>query len=747
MADGSRYGKYGKLLLYLAVVVLVNIAGLTLFFRVDLTANRVYSLSETSRRVVSTLSEPLTINVFFTRNLPAPYNGVERYLRDLLEEYAIHASPHFNYRFYDVEPEQGDVGGVASENRRMADNYGITPVQIQAVERDEVKFKRAYMGLVMIHGDQVERVPTITATDGLEYRITTAIQKLNNKVSALLALDGDIEVVLYMSSSLERIAGYMGLEELPQFPERLGEVVETLNGRTYGRLQYRRVDPADAGEAESLAREYGVLNLKWPAIPEENIEAGGGVIGLVMTYGEKVLSMPLMNVYRLPLLGTQYELADIDGMERAIGDSIETLVDINQNLGYLADFGTPALFGGRAPQGGAMNAFNRLASQTYSFRQVRLKEETIPESLESLVVVRPTEAFSDYALYQIDQALMRGTNLALFLDAFTEPTGPGGRPLGPMGGGPTAFDSGLERLLEHYGIRIADTIVLDENCYKQTVGQEFGGGEQAIYFAPLIQSERIDHSLSFMKNIKGLITLQVSPLEADEEKLAANGLTAHRLFSSSEKSWEMGEPVRLDPMAITPPRDESEMESRPLAYVIEGAFPSYFAGKPVPEKPAEEEGAPPGDAPADGDATEPAPAGDEAREAPRLEGAAPTIEKGVPAKIFIIASSEMVQDRILDQEGQSPNAMFVMNVIDYLNGREDVAVMRSKVQRFNPLDPVGGAARTAIKTAALVGLPVLVVLVGLAVWLRRTARKKRIQQRFSPRPAGAPATAPTETRT
>ncbi|MGD2009476.1 MAG: Gldg family protein, partial [Desulfobacterales bacterium] len=83
-----KSGKYVKFLIYLVAVVLVNLAGITLFQRFDLTANGAYSLSEASRRAVATLSEPLTINVFFTKNLPAPYNNTERYLRDLLEEYA-----------------------------------------------------------------------------------------------------------------------------------------------------------------------------------------------------------------------------------------------------------------------------------------------------------------------------------------------------------------------------------------------------------------------------------------------------------------------------------------------------------------------------------------------------------------------------------------------------------------------------------------------------------------------------------
>ena len=54
-------GKFSKFIIYFIVVVLLNIAGITLFFRMDLTSNRVYSLSAASRNVVATLSEPLTV--------------------------------------------------------------------------------------------------------------------------------------------------------------------------------------------------------------------------------------------------------------------------------------------------------------------------------------------------------------------------------------------------------------------------------------------------------------------------------------------------------------------------------------------------------------------------------------------------------------------------------------------------------------------------------------------------------------
>ena len=141
MVDRKRSGRYLKFLIYLVVVILVNVAGITLFFRMDLTENSIYSISRASQKVVGTLSEPLTIKVFFTRNLPAPYNNTERYLQDLMQEYAIYANKFFNYRFYNVSVEEGEIADKTQENQKLANNYGIHPIQIQAVKRMKSNFK------------------------------------------------------------------------------------------------------------------------------------------------------------------------------------------------------------------------------------------------------------------------------------------------------------------------------------------------------------------------------------------------------------------------------------------------------------------------------------------------------------------------------------------------------------------------------------------------------------------------------
>ena len=731
MRSKKRVATYTKFTVYLLVVVLINVAGITLFFRLDLTENRAYSLSQASKTVVKTLTEPLTISVFFTEDLDAPYNNLERYLHDLLEEYALSANRFFNYRFYNVSPDAEGMNPSAMENQRLAENYGIQPVQIQVIEKDEVKFVKAYMGLVIIHGDTVERIPIITSVDGLEYKLTTSIQKLNNKVSALLELPNKIQLKLYMSSVLKSVAPFMGIETLTSYPDELEEIVASVNDRMYGKLEYSYIDPSSDTDFQTTANNYKLMQLKWPALSDD-IPEGEGLIGLVMEYDGKIRDIPLLSVMRIPLIGTQYQLQDLSQMENIINENVETLVDINQHVGYLSDHGTMSI-AGYSPYGGqppdALNNFTSLLSQNYTIKEVSLKDDPIPSSLKSLVIARPMEEFTDYGLYQIDQALMRGTNLILFLDVLKQAQdvqqNMGINTL------PTfeAFDSGLEKLLDHYGVRIRKSVVLDENCFSQRVSPEMGGGEQPIYYAPIIKNENINHELPFLKEIKGLVTVKISPLELDEKRLSESRITSHLLISSSEKSWEMRDRITLNPLLIRPPISQDERESMPLAVLLEGEFSSYFDGKPIPEKIIEQEDSAIEDKDEEDEDAVP---GDKTPDPAlqQIEGTGDFIAKGIPGKIFLMGSADMLQDNILSEEVNSPNTLFVFNIIDMMNNRGDIAVMRSKVQQLNPLSDTTPTVKSFIKIFNIVGLPCLVVLFGLLMMLHRHSRKKKIQVMF-----------------
>ncbi len=736
MKGNFQADKYIKFLIYAVVIVLINFAGKSLFFRTDLTKNKIYSLSDASKAAVSKLAEPLTINVFFTENLPAPHNSTKRYLMDLLEEYALHANKYFNYRFYDVSPQEEGVSDKAIENRKLAENYGIQPVEIRMIEKDEMKFKKAYMGLVMIQGDIIEQIPAITSTDGLEYKLTTTIQKLNNKISILASLPQKVNITFIMSSAIKNVAPVIGINEISQLPETIKSTVEKLNTANYGQLTYKYTDPETDDEINPLIEKYNIRVLQWPDIPERNITAGRGAIGLIVEYKNENAYVQLLNVMRIPIIGTRYELINTDDLEDIINENIETLIGINESVGYLADHGTLELGGPsmmmQSQNGDQLQNFQALMNENYTLKPVNLKDDRIPESLNCLIIAQPTEEFSDYELYQIDQALMRGTNLAVFTDAFKEVQPPRQQFQFNMGPSYQPLNTGLEKLLAHYGVQAKPSFVMDENCFKQTMPPQAGGGERPIYFAPMIKNENINNDLGFMQNIKGLITLNISPVSIDNEILKKNNIIAYPLVSSSDESWEMTGQINLNPLFIQPPKEKDKFKSYSLAYLLEGKFPSYFNGKDIPQKVVEtpEESKTDMENPDDKALEKKEAVEKENPDLAKIESKESFIPTGKPGKIAFVGSSAMLKDNLLDAEGRSPNAAFILNLIDDLNGRDDIAAMRSKIQQFNPLEETEVITKNIIKLFNIIGLPIIIVIFGLFTWWRRSVRRKNIQLLF-----------------
>ena len=73
-----------------------------------------------------------------------------------------------------------------------------------------------------------------------------------------------------------------------------------------------------------------------------------------------------------------------------------------------------------------------------------------------------------------------------------------------------------------------------------------------------------------------------------------------------------------------------------------------------------------------------------------------------------------------------------MNVVDYMNGNEDLCTMRTKSLSVNNLTIKSRAAVGFWKIINQYGLAVLVALAGLIVWRLRTARRRAINKKYNP---------------
>ncbi len=164
------------LLIVALVLIAANVAGYFFFARADLTENRLYSLSQGSKNLVSNLEDNMVITAYFTSDLPPPFNATERYVRNLLAEYEAASSGKIRVRFIDPDDD---------EEKEEATEAGVREVQHQVIENDSVSVRTGFRGIVISYLGEREVIPVIQDTQGIEYAIT---QRLRQMVREPLAI-------------------------------------------------------------------------------------------------------------------------------------------------------------------------------------------------------------------------------------------------------------------------------------------------------------------------------------------------------------------------------------------------------------------------------------------------------------------------------------------------------------------------------------------------------------------------------
>lgn len=166
------------------MIILAN-AGLT-SLRLDLTENKLFTLSDGTLNIIRNLDEPVQLDFYFSRKTLVGYPGLTNYgtrVRDLLEEYS--AKSGGNIQLTVIEPEP------FSEEEDQAVASGLQGVSINTAG------DRAYFGLVGTNSTDDESTIPFFQDDresALEYDITKMIYNLANPSKRVVGIISSLPV-------------------------------------------------------------------------------------------------------------------------------------------------------------------------------------------------------------------------------------------------------------------------------------------------------------------------------------------------------------------------------------------------------------------------------------------------------------------------------------------------------------------------------------------------------------------------
>jgi ABC-type uncharacterized transport system involved in gliding motility auxiliary subunit len=189
-----------------------------LWFRLDLTKNRAYTISKVSRNLYKEIPDPVNITYYLSDKLktriPSPGE-----IEDTLREYVSFSRGKIVLAIHD--PIKAEISNVVEE-------LGIQPRQVQTVERDQASLVTVYSGIVIEYLDKIEVLPWVISTDTLEYDLTSRIRSMvTNTERQIGVIVGDSfrqwnEDFSYLNMSLSS-AGYRIRQIFPgdEIPDNL----------------------------------------------------------------------------------------------------------------------------------------------------------------------------------------------------------------------------------------------------------------------------------------------------------------------------------------------------------------------------------------------------------------------------------------------------------------------------------------------------------------------------------------------
>ncbi len=531
----------------------------------------------------------------------------------------------------------------------------------------------------------------VDLTEGKEYSISPASKQM------LKGLDDIINIKVYFSSNLP--------PRMKTLESGVRDLLTEFKAYSGKNLKISWEDPAEDEAVKSKVRALGIPEVQMQTFEKDKAQVMNGYMGIAILYADKKEVLPVVQDLR----NLEYDLA------QAIMKVFRTETP---KVGVLKTDTMPYLPPNIQQQ---MNVTDKTEEkykpifdnlrETYEVITVDISDgQTIDSTIRTLIIPGGNnQSFTERDLFEIDQYFMRGGNLIVLADAIAVNF--------QYGVNASAQNPRILELLEHYGVKVEKSLVLDASCGQVQIPQRFGMFQMNVavdypYFVRVGQ-QGFNADNPAVSGLGEVILPWVSPLkltvESGDSASAADSLavTGKILAHSSEKSWKESSSFNLNPQQewrTVIAENQDQLEQQSLAAYLSGNFTSYFAGKSVPPVKQQSDSA---DALGQIQLSE--------KDASRV------IVPASSRKNHLVVAGD--SDFLSAQNAAPGNIAFLLNVVDWLTLDENLIGIRSRalVDRTIQSDKLeaGSSYANVIRFLNIFGMPILVIAFGLIVFLRR----------------------------
>jgi ABC-type uncharacterized transport system involved in gliding motility auxiliary subunit len=494
------------------------------------------------------------------------------------------------------------------------------------------------------------------------------------------------------------VKAYISKDLQPPFSQ-VGQYVRDLLDEyataSKGKMVWEVIDPAGDSKLEEEATKMKVPKMRRGKISQNKVEIGANYLGVGFQYQGNIESIP--------------EISSLEGLEYQMTSIVKMLTQHKKKIAMANGEGELST-GGGDPRTGGSGGLQAVSQFLKDYEVVSVTLGTgakpIPDDVDALVIAGPKSQFSERSKFVIDQFLMRGKSVAFFVDGMVVET-----PRGMTVPGQAApqigrkNDIGLDDLLEHYGFKIKDDVILEprQNAPGPVPiqGQLIPANYPTFVVATDVEKNPVTEGL------QGVILPFASSVELVPNKQA--GLSYTPLIRSTKDAWRQSSFFLFDP-ENNKLKVGDEKGPFTFAYTAKGKLTSFFAGKPYPNEKGEKV----------------PPPGANSSVAPGEEK--PLDESTGEVRIVLIGDSDFASDDYMRMARFVPayqaNILLFLNTLDELAQDAALAPVRAKGVASRPLTMSSDATPTVVTWANVLGVPIAFILFGVIRWRVRNARRR-----------------------
>ena len=192
-AKTKKFNAFAQLILFIAILLVLNIIGYTLYKRFDLTNEKRYSLSPTTIDLLQNLPDNVFLKVYLDGDLPPVFRKLRGSTFDMLSEMKRYAGSNLNFEFNN--PSDNATQETTNNVFQQLLNAGLVPSDVQVKKQDALSRQTIWPGALLSYKDKELPINFINtpgtgvgqnfelminqSEENLEFAIVNALKKIS----------------------------------------------------------------------------------------------------------------------------------------------------------------------------------------------------------------------------------------------------------------------------------------------------------------------------------------------------------------------------------------------------------------------------------------------------------------------------------------------------------------------------------------------------------------------------------------